>query len=214
MLSALYPEVEWERIRAVGFDLDGTLYDEFDFVKQVYKSILSDSLRYESEKSVNRIYEFVLRRWLEEGSSYDRIFEEAYGKYLGHLDVGCDSFVTEALRIFREYKPILQLSNRSQFILRRIQQNYQIFLVSDGNPDLQKNKFRSLGLDDYFEKKNVFFTGEYGRDYYKPSVKISTVLSLNSKTDNVLYIGNRELDREYAENSGFHFLKLHNMVAP
>ena len=41
MLSALYPNINWSEIDCIGLDLDGTLYDEYEFIKQVYYSILT-----------------------------------------------------------------------------------------------------------------------------------------------------------------------------
>ena len=32
-MKYLSKQIKWEEIRAIGFDLDGTLYDEFDFIK-------------------------------------------------------------------------------------------------------------------------------------------------------------------------------------
>ena len=39
MMKYLCNEIPWERIKAVGFDMDGTIYDEYDFIYQVYQSI-------------------------------------------------------------------------------------------------------------------------------------------------------------------------------
>ena len=39
MLKYLYPQINWNNINYVGFDLDGTLYDEADFIAQAYIKI-------------------------------------------------------------------------------------------------------------------------------------------------------------------------------
>ena len=41
MMKYLYPQIDWEPIKYVGFDLDGTLYDESNFISQVYEKIAS-----------------------------------------------------------------------------------------------------------------------------------------------------------------------------
>ena len=41
MMKYLYPQINWEPIKYVGFDLDGTLYDESNFISQVYKKVAS-----------------------------------------------------------------------------------------------------------------------------------------------------------------------------
>ena len=40
MLNVLCPNFDCRNIKYVGFDLDGTLYDEFDFIYQVYSKIV------------------------------------------------------------------------------------------------------------------------------------------------------------------------------
>ena len=39
MLKSLFPRINWDAVRIVGFDMDGTLYDEADFISQVYCDI-------------------------------------------------------------------------------------------------------------------------------------------------------------------------------
>ena len=74
MLSPLFKNVNWNHITSVGFDMDGTLYDEFDFIKQVYSEINKQLILNDS------ILSFMTERWLEKGSSYPLIFSEAYDK--------------------------------------------------------------------------------------------------------------------------------------
>ena len=72
MLNALYKDIDWSSITTVGFDMDGTLYDEYDFIKQVYSEINSQLIQN------NEILLFMNQKWIEKGSSYPHIFDEAY----------------------------------------------------------------------------------------------------------------------------------------
>ena len=51
MLNVLYPDIDWSHIKYIGFDLDGTLYDEFEFIVQTYKKIIleNNELRFHPE---------------------------------------------------------------------------------------------------------------------------------------------------------------------
>ena len=71
MLNALFPEIPWEQIKCVGFDLDGTLYDEFDFIRQVYPTVLQESEHLIESSTQSLVY--MLKQKKKKGSSYNRI---------------------------------------------------------------------------------------------------------------------------------------------
>ena len=39
MMKSLFNKINWDKISYVGFDMDGTLYDEYEFISEVYKEI-------------------------------------------------------------------------------------------------------------------------------------------------------------------------------
>tara|TARA_Y100000588_G_scaffold341061_1_gene384823 strand:+ start:4166 stop:4810 length:645 start_codon:yes stop_codon:yes gene_type:complete len=213
MLSALYPSINWSEIDCIGLDLDGTLYDEYEFIKQVYYSILTCHLDNAQSELRDQAYAFMLKRWLEKGSSYNRIFEEAYREFLSVLGIDLDTFVKTSLTLFRQYQPCLTLSPRAKMILQDMKNNHDMFVVSDGCPRLQRNKCRALKLDNVVTGSAIWITGDYGADFYKPSTKINTLIDLDCRPDKVVFVGDRDIDREYAKNSGFQFLQVYNMVA-
>ena len=68
-----------------------------------------------------------------------------------------------------------------------------IGLISDGYLDVQKLKFKALGLSDYFDA--VVFSDEWGRESWKPSqVPFEHCLGkLNVAPHEALYIGDNPL---------------------
>ena len=110
------------QFKAVGFDLDGTLYDEFDFIYQFYHSLcdtLGDQLRIGCP-------EYACKIWLEYGSSYPFIFKNMYEKYyLGSLQL--EHFVEYCLMSYRQFKPALRLSERANFILETLSESKNLF---------------------------------------------------------------------------------------
>jgi len=95
MMRSLYENVHWDKVKFVGFDMDGTLYDEYDFIVQVYKEIAT-LLDHDS-------YNYMCQRWLEKGSSFPFIFDETYD-LSSSKSLSKDEFISKALNIFRNFK--------------------------------------------------------------------------------------------------------------
>src|SRR5690554_5620600 len=133
LFSALYQEA-----KVIGFDLDGTLYDDFDFISRVYREIVEKAGGGPGRRE--EMMDFMLLRWLEKGSSYPFIFRETQEKYGLRPD-----FVEKALMVYRNNSPSLNLSPRVKFLLHRIKKDGKgLFLVTDGNEKLQQKKVETL----------------------------------------------------------------------
>ena len=118
MLKSLYPEISWNDIDIIGLDMDGTLYDEIDFISEVYRPI-SFKLATVDKRSPEEIYSWMLSRWIEKGSSYNKIFEEVL---LG-VNINFEyksKLISECLEIFRCYKPEIILSERVEAVLNEM----------------------------------------------------------------------------------------------
>ena len=204
MMNAFFNEKNWKNIEYVGFDLDGTLYDEYEFIYQVYSEINKKFLH--NQKAL----EFMLRRWMEKGSSYPYIFEETYLSFI-KKEEGLEDFLKNTLKIYRNFYPKLHLAARTKFLLEYFGNNYCLFLITDGNCSLQKNKYNALGLFDYFSKENTVFTGCYGSNYVKPN---SEVIHLIEHIDpkRSIFFGDRDIDEKFAERTNMRFVKVYNMV--
>jgi len=198
--------IYWNNIKAVGFDMDGTLYDEFEFITQVYVPI--SKIFTQNEKEAEKIYVNMLERWLEKGSSYPYIFVEMIDS-LNYDSSLKEKLLSKALRVFRNFKPILKMSSRVLFILNNFKNQYELFLVTDGSSVLQWNKIRSLQLEKYFTLNNIFVSGSYGVHAQKPSIFSLQCLDVfKNKYDpsEIVFIGDRGVDMDFAKNAGFHFI--------
>jgi phosphoglycolate phosphatase-like HAD superfamily hydrolase len=212
-MKSLYQGIPWNEIEVIGFDLDGTLYNEFEFISQVYRPIASElskfTLSFESE-----IYAKMISRWKEKGSTYNKIFEEILVK----SDIGTqqkEEVIRSCLSIYHNFKPEIKLSRFVRDFLIEVCENYKLFIVTDGNVQLQKAKFDCLGLDNWFKQENLGFCGAYGPDFAKPSIRILKTLEifrLANPLPSVLYFGDRQVDMIFASNSGFHFSQVHCLI--
>lgn len=199
--------INWEKYSVIGFDMDGTLYDEKLFIEQVYQKIARHFANFLTVNLYNEIYGWLLNRWIEKGSSYPYIFSEAMEKFIG---VSNPTIIQDCLNIYRNLKPNLSLNNNIKELLNNLlEQKKEIFLITDGNSRLQRAKFESLQLGKWFELSNVVFTGDFGSDFYKPNLRCLDHLP-KFKKDNlpVLYLGDRDLDQEFAVSAKFDFLKV------
>ncbi len=205
-MKYLQAEIPWDNIKAVGFDMDGTLYDEFDFISQVYKPI-SKTLSNPSYNS-DSVLKNMLKKWLERGSSYPHIFSETASEN-GWERTIAEQKITEALKIFRNFNPVLTLNPRIKFILDIFREKNELFLISDGGSILQWNKVKALNLENYFNHENIFISGSHGKNAQKPellSLKHLAVFKKEYKPSEIVFIGDRIVDEIFAKNAGFHFI--------
>lgn len=211
MLSVLYPNIDWKNIEIIGFDLDGTLYDEFDFIVQAYGNITDSLLKHFGNKKQPAL-NYMKTRWIEKGSSYNKIFEETYDRFVERNSLPKEQFIRRAVHLFRTTQPLLALPERTRWILDYCQKHYCLFLITDGNEELQKNKFKALGLRQFFKREETIFTGQLGKQFYKPSPQALDKLQIHLNKKTTLYIGDRDIDKTFAGAAGLNFLPVYNMI--
>ena len=108
MLKSLYPEISWDEVDIIGLDMDGTLYDEIDFISQVYRPI-AFKLATVGKRSPEEIYSWMISRWIEKGSSYNKMFDEVlFGVSINNnfkniLISECLEIFTDELCVFSEH---------------------------------------------------------------------------------------------------------------
>lgn len=190
--------------------MDGTLYDEFDFIAQVYKPI-SERLAGICNGNSKDIYARMIEKWLAKGSSYNSIFDEILKSY-GIEKNQREKLTPEILKIFRNFSPKLNLSKRVQYLLDFFKKNFELFLVTDGGVTLQTAKFKTLGLEKWFDPENVWISGCLGPEYQKPSRRIVEKIKILNRSINsqeVVFLGDREADKKFAINMQYHFIQVY-----
>jgi FMN phosphatase YigB (HAD superfamily) len=208
MLNALLSSEKPSSYKFIGFDLDGTVYDEFDFILQTYSEIINSLQNYinDDERALN----WMLKRWLEMGSSYPHIFSETWDKFSSEKSISKNNFVSIALKKYIDSEPILHLSKRAETVLDACSKCGVLFLLSDGNSQLQRRKFNALGLSKWFDDSYVIFSGDY--QVQKPSIYLVPILKSLVNTDLAIYFGDRRVDAEMSAVAGMQFSRVINMV--
>ena len=207
-MKYMYPQIDWDSIRIVGFDMDGTLYDERDFIEQVYVPI-SEYLANICKGNTREIYKKMLDRWTEKGSSYPYIFSEILEEY-NVQESGDNRIVAQCLTLFRSFNPNLTLSREVTLILEEFYRKYRLFLITDGHEELQAKKLLSMGLNNFFDSANIGISGVYGKGYQKPSTQIIRAIQVldSVNAEQVVFFGDRHVDEQFAKSAGFHFIKV------
>ncbi|KUO70136.1 MAG: hypothetical protein APF81_00365 [Desulfosporosinus sp. BRH_c37] len=213
MLKSLFPNIQWEQIEVIGFDLDGTLYDELDFIIQVYRPI-SKLLALNSKRYENEAYNWIIYRWLEKGSSYPCIFDEFLTSHGVSEEIIRQEIIEKCLILYREFRPVIYLDARVRTLLDYFHGQFQLFIVTDGNFRLQMAKFKALGLARWFDLENVIVSGKFGINYQKPATLMAKEINVlrHHSVERVAYLGDREIDREFSAKLGFQFEKVHCLV--
>lgn len=162
------------------FDMDDTLYDEKTYVISGFRAVaahLKRKYRLNSDETCN----FMLKDLKENGRG--KIFNNVLAKY----SLENKKRVRELLSVYRKHKPKIKLYGDSERIFNRFK-NYPLYIVTDGNVNVQNNKCRALRLENYVDK--IFITYRYGIKNAKPNTYcFKKILKLeNSGPANMIYV--------------------------
>ena len=134
------------------FDLDDTLFPEIDFLASGYRHI-ADLLKPVLEED---IYEEMISRY----RSKDNVF-----KWIAALEKAVHKPVTAdwLIKEYREHIPLIALNRAAAGFLERAKQlSVPAGLITDGRSITQRNKLRSLGIENYF--RDIIISEEFGSE--------------------------------------------------
>lgn len=157
------------------FDLDDTLYKEIDFVKSGYKSIIQDLML--PENTID-----IMMAWYHKGLN---VFE------LLIINFELTTDIKNLLNIYRNHYPSLLLPLSTKKVLNFFRKtNQSMSLITDGRSKTQRNKLKSLGITEYFDK--IIISDEVGS--CKPSIQNFKAVMSNEYKDYVYIADNTAKD--------------------
>ncbi len=163
------------------FDLDDTLYEEITFVKGGIKAVSKFLENHIHEKS-ELIYNELMRilKIQGRGDIFDRFLEER--------DIFSKKLLFKCIYIYRYHDTNIKLYKSASNFLEDNKKN-SLYLVTDGNKNVQSHKINSLKLDKYFKK--IFITHRYGIRNAKPSLYCFQKIKEKEKCNwkDMVYIG-------------------------
>jgi putative hydrolase of the HAD superfamily len=162
------------------FDLDDTLYNEVMFVQSGFRAV-AEFLFKTYIIPMEDSYSLMVEK-LKSGRGH--IFDDV----LLHFGVFSKKEVETCIHIYRRHRPDIELYTDAVECLQRFV-NYPVYIVTDGNKLVQKNKLVALGL--YDKVKFCFITHRYGVKNAKPSPHCFLKICKREKVEprEVIYIG-------------------------
>ena len=164
------------------FDLDDTLYDEKKFVYSGFTEV-ANWISMMSNTSSLEIFDYMVNEITVNGRG--TVFNNALEKYFRKTVKN----IRKCVSIYRLHKPNIKLDTDVVDLLLELRNNYKLYIVTDGNKIVQKNKIKSLDVEKYIEK--AFITYRYGLKASKPSLKCFEIIKNLEKINwlDLVYIG-------------------------
>ena len=175
-------------LKALGFDLDNTLYDQSDhitaFIK--YEAKWLSEMAAVAPEVAEQVF---LKKWHELTSYHSNLFDEV----LKDLNIHNHGYVKDMVHQYHKFRTELNLSPNTKQILQKLASQYQLFIITDGNFEMQKQKVNALRITEYFSL--IIYTGQYGSEWKKPSTIpfCNAIKSLGRKPFECAYIGDNPL---------------------
>ena len=193
-------------LKAIGFDLDNTLYDQRDFEFFAYEKI---SELVSNKYAINKNEYFNSLCELFYAKEKDKTFDKAMISTNSTLPNDWNSFVKiKILPLYRTVKPNLKLNEGSKKLLELFHDNNLIVvLITNGNSRIQNNKIDSLGIRNCFNK--IYISDDYGKDARKPNLKMFKMMleDFHLRPEECIYVGDSESLDGACEKIGIKFLK-------
>ncbi len=188
-------------IKAFVFELDDVIYPEKDYLLQVYYLFANFIEFAEGFPNSKNLTEFFKAAYLHHGEK--DIFDRAKGafsideKYRDNFDRLHHSAILPLKLLM--YPKILELMQEI------VVYGKQLFLITNGKPEVQLNKIRQIewnGLENYLR---VFYASEINS---KPNSDVLSYIINNYQltTKDFMIIGTSEIDQEFAVSTGVDFL--------
>jgi putative hydrolase of the HAD superfamily len=152
-----------DAVRAVGFDLDYTLWDQDAFARSFFDAIspeLGRRLGCGPSQAARACEDALCSLTLAHPHLFDQVLHR-----LGAWDPRLVAELVE--RYHRHRPPAVPYPGAERTLGRLRQAGFRLFLVTDGYPPTQKYKVDALGLGPWFDQ--MVFTGELRSHQRKPS---------------------------------------------
>jgi len=132
-------------IKHISFDLDNTLYDEYEYFKNTFK-IIAVFLE-KSEKIDPKITENLLNKILnEKGKHYHHLFDD----FVKHLELD-EKYLKKFLSLYKSSKKKITYFPGIPNLLNSLKTQYGLSIITSGIYAAQKNKINLLKAEQFFD---------------------------------------------------------------
>lgn len=195
---------ELDKYQVVLWDLDNTLYTENDFLFQAYNEF---SAKYFAHNS--KAFEFLKSTFLLEGRG--GLVQKFAHKF--NIDTGLEDLKGSFFTVMREGDFQLLLNPKIEECLGKLSRDHiRQGIITNGNVAQQENKIKSLGLLEKFPFLTIVYANE-GEKKPSPWSYLEMKKRLSIKPDDkVLYIGDSDVDKIFAERAGIDFIFVQDIL--
>ena len=179
--------------RMLIFDLDNTLYDETLFLFNAYNQIAD---LYKIQKK-NEIYHFLVSEFKDKGRT--KLFDKLIAKFPNY-NINID----KCLYILRSYscKGCINVYPWFDQFIKRVNPNFKLKIITNGNIKQQKNKIKSLNIP--VNKKDIEIVFAKGI-IEKPCIDSFYELENFNTFNRPIYIGDSDVDQKFCNSLGIEF---------
>jgi putative hydrolase of the HAD superfamily len=194
-------------LKLIGFDLDGTLYNQWDYEKLLFLEI---SKLIESEFGFVQKTIFSEMKKLFDEKKFTRLFDFACVNSGFSLPSNWNDFVNkEILPFYRHFKPTVAINLYDWVlpILTKLRaQGSRLVLITNGGATIQQNKIDLLGISDIFDK--VYISDAFHPPLRKPDLTMFKMAldDFQILPNSMVYIGDSPAIDSACEKLGIHFV--------
>lgn len=190
------------RVRAIFFDLDGTLLNhELGIRTAVSRTCAALGKRYQQiiSNQLERVYLNVARRiWLNYGSvprasgsqvsSAKEIRWEVWGKALEAYGLNDKEILAEAIRIYtKERKGTYFVFPETMQVIKTLKCNYSLGVISNGPGDIQHEKLNATGIGLYMDV--LLASGDFGIGKPDPRIFLRALELIKVSHEEAIFVG-------------------------
>lgn len=148
-------------VKVIVFDLDDTLYEELTYVKSGFRAVASYlEQRYAIPKDLS--YPFMLNELEQHGRG------QVFNQVLVRHGMLTKRRVQECLQVYRRHLPDIHLYEDARQAIDDFS-GCPIYVVTDGNKEVQLRKLLALGLYDHAHIRKCYISRRFGIHNEKPS---------------------------------------------
>ena len=167
----------------VAFDVDDTLYRELDYVESGFRAVAA-AVSNEYSISSEAAYELLMGTMERHGrgQQFDDLLRAVDAFSIGRRDA--------LVQVYRQHDPSICLPEESRQTLEAVRRgSHRVFLVTDGNHNVQNRKVEALGLRRFVE--HAYLTSRYGQAATKPSTRVFELMlkRTGASAEELVYVG-------------------------
>jgi phosphoglycolate phosphatase-like HAD superfamily hydrolase len=191
------------------FDLDDTLYNEIEYLSRAYRFISNKISELNNHFSPKDIFNFLLEEFKSNGRK--NLYQKLITKFDG-LNYPLSDFLND-LRTVPIPENSIQIKDELYSFIQSNINNYKFFIATNGNKIQQENKFRSADIP-FKNNFNIVYCDALGVGKRKPSPFFINYISENFhiKLDEMIFIGDSDVDYSAALNGKIDFLTVENFI--